>query len=214
MHRACHSALRLATKRKFFCVQGLAERDGSSTPWEYLNLPIRSDSPLSDRIGFIPSVLPAVLVRSKIPPHTRICVFVTASLTCVSGPLARSTLALDAELSFGRDPSNRVCLPEVSISRRHCVISQRDGAYFVRDLDSHNGTLVNGVRITEHQLEHGDHIKIGVSVFQFNISAADVPRTATVSFEDLPFASDDAASSPERLVASQLSNDRLVHDFG
>jgi transcriptional regulator with GAF, ATPase, and Fis domain len=140
--------------------------------------------------------------------------FVTASLTCVSGPLARSTIALDAELSFGRDPANGVCIPEVSLSRRHCVITEREGAYFVRDLESHNGTLVNGVRITERQLEHGDHIKIGASVFQFNLGTADVPQTATVSFDDLPFATEDVVSSPERLLASQLSNDRLVHDFG
>jgi transcriptional regulator with GAF, ATPase, and Fis domain len=139
---------------------------------------------------------------------------VKASLTCVSGPLDRSCFALDSELTLGRDSSNRICIPDVSLSRRHCILIPNDNHYLVRDLGSHNGTQVNGVPITEHQLEHGDHIRIGASVFQFTLTEAEAPHAATVSFEDMPFAPDNIATySPEGQFASQLPNERLVRDF-
>jgi transcriptional regulator with GAF, ATPase, and Fis domain len=137
-----------------------------------------------------------------------------ASLTCVSGPLERTSIAVDAELSLGRDPGNLVRIPDNLLSRRHCVIVQRNNAWYIRDLDSHNGTIVNGVRITDHELAHGDHIKIGSSIFQFTLSDAATPQAAIVSVEDWSLSTSDAASSPEKFLASQLSNDRLIQDFG
>jgi pSer/pThr/pTyr-binding forkhead associated (FHA) protein len=50
-------------------------------------------------------------------------------------------------------------------SRRHCVISERDGALFVRDLGSKNGSFVNGHHASESSLRPGDKLAVGATTF-------------------------------------------------
>jgi len=70
-----------------------------------------------------------------------------------------------SEVPVGRDPGNLLAIPDPSLSRRHCVILPAENGYLVRDLDSRNGTYVNGVAVKEGALQHGDQISIGDSVF-------------------------------------------------
>jgi tetratricopeptide (TPR) repeat protein len=69
---------------------------------------------------------------------------------------------LQADLSMGRAEDNDLQLADPKASRHHARL-QREGAVFVViDLDSANGTRVNGIRISDpHPLEHGDRITIG-----------------------------------------------------
>ena len=69
---------------------------------------------------------------------------------------------LQTDLSIGRAEDNDLQLPDPKASRHHARL-QREGAVFVViDLDSANGTRVNGIRISDpHPLEHGDRITIG-----------------------------------------------------
>ncbi len=82
------------------------------------------------------------------------------------------------EVSIGREPSNEICVNDHSISRRHCLIKNEDGAFKVTDLESYNGTFVNGVPVGEQLLTHGDQIAVGSVLFLFlmdetNIATAD-----------------------------------------
>ena len=52
------------------------------------------------------------------------------------------------------------------MSRVHCEISEIDGILLVRDLDSHNGTLVNGEHIKEAHLLPGDRLTVGLTSFE------------------------------------------------
>ncbi|HID24248.1 MAG TPA: FHA domain-containing protein, partial [Planctomycetaceae bacterium] len=71
-------------------------------------------------------------------------------------------LVPDQETTIGRSPDNRVVLRDDLCSRRHCEVFFRDGQWYLRDLGSRNGTLVNGVRVTEDcPLEEGHLIRIG-----------------------------------------------------
>jgi predicted component of type VI protein secretion system len=66
------------------------------------------------------------------------------------------------EITIGRREDNLVHLPERNVSRRHARLVQRNGALVLEDLRSANGTLVNGVRITEAvPLGDGDLVRIG-----------------------------------------------------
>jgi len=66
------------------------------------------------------------------------------------------------EITIGRREDNLVHLPERNVSRRHARLVQRDGTVLLEDLRSANGTLVNGVRITEAvPLGDGDLVRIG-----------------------------------------------------
>jgi len=89
-------------------------------------------------------------------------------LVARDGPLKGSVFALDAsEFSVGRNPSNRLSVSDPSLSRQHCVITARGSEFEIRDLDSRNGTFVNGVPVHERVLEDGDEIQIGNSLFLF-----------------------------------------------
>jgi pSer/pThr/pTyr-binding forkhead associated (FHA) protein len=55
------------------------------------------------------------------------------------------------------------------VSRYHCWILVRDGATFVEDLASANGTFVNGERIRlRYSLKNGDRIRLGSTEFLFS----------------------------------------------
>lgn len=74
----------------------------------------------------------------------------------------------DAEtITIGRTEENDVVLYEQGVSRKHARISVQAGKHFVEDLDSANGTLLNGAKVKREVLEEGDTIGIGAVVFRF-----------------------------------------------
>ena len=63
---------------------------------------------------------------------------------------------------IGRSEGNQVQLARAGVSRRHAMIAiASDGRYTIQDLQSQNGTFVNGERITETTLADGDRIAVG-----------------------------------------------------
>ena len=90
-------------------------------------------------------------------------------LVAISGPLEGTIRTLeDGPLSLGRDVVNQVTVGDPAVSRKHCTISEiSSGTFEVADLDSHNGTFVNGVQVSRTQINHGDRIRIGISEFVF-----------------------------------------------
>ena len=86
-----------------------------------------------------------------------------ALLLVKRGPNAGSTFLLQADSSpAGRDPNASVFLDDITVSRHHAVIERRpDGAWFVRDAGSLNGTYVNGEQVDETKLASGDQLQIG-----------------------------------------------------
>ena len=89
-------------------------------------------------------------------------------LVGTSGPLQRQTLLLvGKEVTLGRGDSATYTIDHMSVSRRHCEIQTDGNTFTVRDAGSTNGTLVNGVRVQERVLQHGDSIALGTSTFLF-----------------------------------------------
>lgn len=59
-------------------------------------------------------------------------------------------------------------LHDSDVSRRHASIEVFDGGQvYIKDLNSTNGTFVNGSRITTYKLQNGDHVKMGRCVMRF-----------------------------------------------
>jgi len=103
-------------------------------------------------------------------------------IIAIAGPLKGATIPLSgAETIIGRDPANPVAINDPLVSRRHCVIRNRGGAIEVSDLESLNGTFVNGVPTRAKALEHGDRIKVGASQFVFLTHEDDKGTTAPVA---------------------------------
>src|SRR5512143_534044 len=68
---------------------------------------------------------------------------------------------------IGREPPADVVIPVNAVSRTHAEIDLERGVAVVRDRGSTNGTLVDGRRVTEARLEHGQEIRFGDAVFKF-----------------------------------------------
>jgi FHA domain/zinc-ribbon domain len=62
---------------------------------------------------------------------------------------------------IGRSPDCEIFLDDVTVSRNHAVLVERDGAFFAEDQGSLNGTFVNRHRIDSVRLEDGDELQIG-----------------------------------------------------
>lgn len=77
-------------------------------------------------------------------------------------PSERRRVPLGPEpLAIGRDPENDIVLDDRRVSRRHAEVRLRLGRYTLYDLQSTNGTFVNGRRIAEVVLSDGDSVIIG-----------------------------------------------------
>jgi ribosomal protein S27E len=63
--------------------------------------------------------------------------------------------------TIGRSPDCGIFLDDVTVSRRHAVLLERDGAHVIEDLGSLNGTYVNRRRIDSAELSDGDEVQIG-----------------------------------------------------
>jgi pSer/pThr/pTyr-binding forkhead associated (FHA) protein len=68
---------------------------------------------------------------------------------------------------IGRRPSADIVLDDATVSRRHALILERDGEAVIADDRSRNGTYVNGHRVSEVRLRHGDEVRIGSRLMRF-----------------------------------------------
>lgn len=90
----------------------------------------------------------------------------------IEGGDGERLLVLDRTIThIGRGFTSDIQLEDVSVSRRHAIVTQRRGAVRILDDRSSNGTFVNGRRIQEAPLADGDVVVIGRVVLQF----VDVP---------------------------------------
>ena len=78
------------------------------------------------------------------------------------GGRAGETFAPKSErATIGRSPDCEIFLDDVTVSRRHAVLVQREGEFYVEDQGSLNGTFLNRRRIETGRLEDGDELQIG-----------------------------------------------------
>jgi adenylate cyclase len=81
-----------------------------------------------------------------------------------AGPRAatyRFSVDGQAVAMVGRCADATVRIEDLEVSRCHCDISQVGDILMVRDMDSTNGTFINGLKISEAHLMPGDELKIG-----------------------------------------------------
>jgi len=77
------------------------------------------------------------------------------------GRAGESFLPNGERTRIGRSPDCEIFLDDVTVSRNHAVLVERDGTFFVEDQGSLNGTFVNRRRIDSAELENGDEVQIG-----------------------------------------------------
>ena len=132
----------------------------------------------------------------------------------IAGPSKDLTVPLpDGEATIGRDPANVVAIIDPSVSRKHCLLRrEEDGRFQIRDLDSRNGTMVNGVPVKEQWLRHGDEIATGDSIFLFLLEEENRPGSKSrVVLEDLQPTAETRLIHPKEAV--YLQPDRLLKEL-
>ncbi|WP_433928448.1 FHA domain-containing protein [Sorangium cellulosum] len=106
------------------------------------------------------------------------------------------------EYALGRGESNSIRLTDRNVSRRHATLAKNGQGWVIRDLDSYNGTYVNGARVTgEQHLRHGDLVQLG----DYRIEIVDEALSSAVTSPTPPPGSRSTAhlplhTRPNRLV--------------
>jgi transcriptional regulator with GAF, ATPase, and Fis domain len=89
-------------------------------------------------------------------------------LVAISGFPREIIVGKDSPLILGRDSSSQVEVCDPAVSRKHCSVSEvSSGVFEIVDLDSRNGTFVNGTQVSRQTIQHGDRVRIGSSEFVF-----------------------------------------------
>jgi len=110
--------------------------------------------------------------------------FVRQFRLAVDGEEQRPFVSSSDRAVVGTHESCDVRLDDRTVSRFHCEISVRDGRAWVRDLDSKNGTLVDGVSVLESFLHDGARLTLGQTTMRFHIGGGEVaiPLSRTSQF--------------------------------
>src|SRR5438094_368652 len=88
---------------------------------------------------------------------------------------------LDTPVTIGREEGNLLRLNDERVSRYHAKVQVDNGEVILTDLESTNGTRVNGSVITIRRLRPGDRVGVGRSLLLFGNEAEIVARLATLS---------------------------------
>ncbi|HYM97412.1 MAG TPA: FHA domain-containing protein, partial [Candidatus Sulfotelmatobacter sp.] len=95
-----------------------------------------------------------------------------ALLTFEAGPFAGRIVALPNQMvSIGRAPDNDIVVGDPATSAHHGRIEVRSGTFWISDLGSTNGTLVNGEPVIEKTLSEGDLIVVGQNTIRFTLES-------------------------------------------
>jgi pSer/pThr/pTyr-binding forkhead associated (FHA) protein len=94
----------------------------------------------------------------------------TASLIVVAGgSTGEEHIVESPRWLLGRGPEVDVAFSDPEMSQRHLRIEFSRGRFHAIDLDSTNGTFVNGTTVASAELAHGDRLQAGGHVFQILI---------------------------------------------
>lgn len=129
-----------------------------------------------------------------------------SKIRILNGPYRgrEKTLATKA-LTIGRDAEAGIQILDRSASRFHAEVFPVGGMYFVRDLDSKNGSFVNDEKVTDEELlREGDVIKIGSTelIYEAGSAMSDDDSSSRISFRDDP----DALSKTIEFRLDELSD--------
>lgn len=112
---------------------------------------------------------------------------------------------------IGRSGKCDIVVQHEKTSRRHCEVFHRDGKWYVRDLESRNGTQLNGCRIIgEDRLQPGDVVEVAKTRIVFTNELSDAERSLG-SFDSELLSRETEMTQLERPTESRVPNCRDSH---
>ncbi|MCZ6785611.1 MAG: FHA domain-containing protein [Planctomycetota bacterium] len=104
----------------------------------------------------------------------------------------------DDAVTIGRAPGNAVVISDPSSSKEHCRIERDGDRWKMVDLESKNGTRVNGVFKNRAFLHHADTIRIGQAEVRFELTNQDMPRSGRKGASRSQAYQDEEREAPRR----------------
>jgi Nif-specific regulatory protein len=132
-------------------------------------------------------------------------------LAAITGKLKDTVISMnEGPVLIGRQVAATLRIRNSAVSRRHALIEKEGDRFVIADLDSRNGTFVNDVPIKRCELQHGDRVRIGESLFFFLVEDGDEPSpTGEIRFDNSQIDSDSSVrmtySEALYLMARDLS---------
>jgi adenylate cyclase len=94
----------------------------------------------------------------------------------LTSPEGQQTVTLAARNSLGRHPDSSIQILDKIVSKEHCRILLEGDTWVLQDLDSLNGTFLNGNRVSgRHPLVHGDELSLGATRARFELEGVKSP---------------------------------------
>jgi DNA-binding NtrC family response regulator len=135
--------------------------------------------------------------RNLLEPHVR-----RFRITVLKGPqIGHSWESGTDRCSIGSHPSNDLVIQDPTVSRFHCEVQISENGARVRDLDSRNGTVIDGVQVNDGFVRNASSIRMGATSVQFNWCSENNPLPLSERSE---FGSLVGTSVPMRTVFALL----------
>ena len=131
-----------------------------------------------------------------------------ATLLVVNGPGrgVRFDLSTDSgETIIGRSVGTRFRVDDTEVSRQHATVLHDGTSFRVRDLKSANGTFLNGDRITDSALKHGDSVRVGTTVLRFQTPESSQERDSSQPTRLVKLV-DDSQSGQHSAIVQQVKS--------
>lgn len=110
---------------------------------------------------------------------------------------------------IGRRRGCDLCIPLKLISRRHCKLSKEGNTVKIRDMNSRNGTFLNGKRIKEADINAGDYIRVGSLMFMLQVDGKPEEIVQPKKLMKRPT----SASSKKPVETRRIPTDQLSGSF-
>jgi two-component system cell cycle response regulator len=107
------------------------------------------------------------------------------TLQVVKGPRVGEIMIVEKQTALlGRGADTDIRIPDPSLSRVHARFEREGDALWIEDMESRNGTAVDGARLSaRHKLENGEHITVGNVILRFAIQDARVLKVSRDLYE-------------------------------
>ncbi len=110
----------------------------------------------------------------------------------------------DTIIRMGRDKSCTLHLHDTEVSRQHIELRRTHRDYTVSDLNSSNGTYVNGNRVQQHVLVSGDHVQIGATLMLYT---GPLDASSTGIDDSVDFSTGSSKDDGSRIVHSMTQQE-------
>jgi pSer/pThr/pTyr-binding forkhead associated (FHA) protein len=118
-------------------------------------------------------------------------------------------------VTIGRKPDNDICIDNLAVSGHHARIFKAGDWFLIEDLDSLNGTFVNGKMIKESPLKSGDEVLIGKHILKFvSTDVATTGEPEAVLKKGVVSETMIIDSKVQQEMLAQMSKERVVTSRG